>query len=275
MTVSGQISDDTIARAVSGDTAARETLVRAIADDVYGLAVRMLGHPADAEDATQEVLLRVLRKLPTFRGDSALRTWVYRVASNHLLSWRESRVERAGHDFARAGEQLDGGLAAAAGDAPSEDWVLVREVKVFCTQGMLLCLDREHRLAYVLGEILELSGREAASILELPDATYRKRLSRARQNLTEFMQVRCGLVDPANACRCGKLVPLLVRQGILDPDRPLFTSRDDCERAALLEEQVDALRSAAEVFRSHPDYSVSDAFIDRMREVVAAADLGN
>src|SRR5262245_33544590 len=70
--------------AAAGDrTAAREVL-EAVQHDVYGLSLRMLGHPADAEDAAQEILVIVLTHLGSFRGESSLRTWVWRIAANHL-----------------------------------------------------------------------------------------------------------------------------------------------------------------------------------------------
>jgi DNA-directed RNA polymerase specialized sigma24 family protein len=67
---------------------------------------------------------------------------------------------------------------------------------VGCTQAMLLCLDREHRIAYVLGDGLELNSGEAANICEISPAAFRKRLQRARERIQAFMQAHCGLLDP-------------------------------------------------------------------------------
>jgi RNA polymerase sigma factor (sigma-70 family) len=83
---------DLVAQAVAGDRHAVEELLTAIQGDVYNLAVRMLWSSDDAADATQEILMKVVTRLSSFRGESTFRTWVYRVAANHLngLS-RESR----------------------------------------------------------------------------------------------------------------------------------------------------------------------------------------
>ena len=67
-----------VAEAQAGDERALEDVVRAVRDDVFDLALRMLGDAADASDAAQEVLVRVVTKLSTFRGESGFRTWVYR-----------------------------------------------------------------------------------------------------------------------------------------------------------------------------------------------------
>jgi len=139
-----------VERARAGDAGALDGVVRAIQDDVYNLSVRMLWHPADAEDASQEILLKVVTHLATFRGDSAFRTWVFRIATNHLLGVRRSLVEREELTFRRFGAQLAEGLSEPPASPASDPQqaLLVEEVKIGCTQGMLLCLDREHRLAY-------------------------------------------------------------------------------------------------------------------------------
>ena len=86
----------------------------------------MLGDPADAQDATQEILLRVARGLATYRGESALTTWAYRVASNHLLTARQRRAESMGLSFEALGGMLDQGLALSADGPEPADEVLPR-----------------------------------------------------------------------------------------------------------------------------------------------------
>ncbi len=90
---------------------------------MYNLAVRMLWHPAEAEDATQEILQRIVTKLVTFRGDSAFRTWSFRVATNHLLNVRRSRAEQEALTFERFAKDLAIGLSdppAAPADDPQQ-----------------------------------------------------------------------------------------------------------------------------------------------------------
>src|SRR5215472_3380558 len=85
---------DLVTRARSGDRPALDQLVRESTDLVFNLAVRMLGDRADAEDATQEILVRVVYGLESFRGESSFRTWIYRVASNYLLTARKRLAEQ-------------------------------------------------------------------------------------------------------------------------------------------------------------------------------------
>ena len=90
---------ETVRKAQSGDRAALEQIVQQVQALVYGVSLRMLWHPQDAQDATQEILLRVVTHLAGFRGESNFQTWVYRIAVNHLLSWRKSRVEEQAFTF--------------------------------------------------------------------------------------------------------------------------------------------------------------------------------
>jgi RNA polymerase sigma factor (sigma-70 family) len=255
-----------VSQAQRGDAAALDRVVRAIQDDVFALAARILGHPDDAREACQEILIRVVTKLGQFRGESRFGTWVYRVASNALLDFRAALRMRE-QKFETTGEQLDEALAAsdapAAGGDPEHD-AMVNEVKLVCTQGMLLCLDRAHRLAYVLGEILDFSSEDAAAILEIGEDAFRQRLSRARKSMEAFMHARCGLANPATRCRCAKLAPVAASRGFIDPSRPVLTSLP-VRKVDAIKIEVEQLRSAAEVFRGLPAYASPEDFATALR----------
>src|SRR5262245_31964024 len=211
-----------VAHATAGDRESLDELVGAVQDRVYALALRMLGNPAEAADATQEILIRVVTRLGTFRGEAAFPTWVHRVASNYLITARTRAAERPEMSFEALGAMIDAGLAGAADHDASADPAapaLAAEVRLTCTEAMLLCLDTGHRLAFVLGEILELSGEEAAWVLDVSPDAYRQRLVRARAAITEFMKKRCGVFSAKNPCRCSLQVPQAMRLGMLDPKR--------------------------------------------------------
>jgi len=208
-------------RAVDGDRDAVASVVRELQANMYALSLRMLWHPQDAEDATQEILVRVVTRLAQFDFKSRLRTWAYRVATNYLLDVKKSCVERQKLSFASFAEDLADGLSQD-GPADHERSVLTEEVKIGCTLGMLQCLDRPHRLAYVLGEILDLSAPEAAEALDLEPAAFRKRLQRAREAIETFTRAHCGLVSDAAACACHRRVPAAVRLGRVQANEPHF-----------------------------------------------------
>lgn len=248
--------EELVGRVNAGDKQALDALVAAIQDDVYHLALRFLWRPQDAEDATQEILVRVITRLSSFAGDSSFKTWLYRVACNRLLTLREQRAERQAMTATEFAEDLGHGLVDdALSPYDSEQRVLLEEIKIGCTLAMLLCLDRPQRLAYVLGEILELDHREAAEVLEITPAAYRKRLSRARATIHDLMRRRCGLFNPANDCRCRRRVATAIELGRMDPQQLLFVSSSrQGERfpevlAAI--RRLEEARRAAALYRSH------------------------
>lgn len=261
-----------VARAVAGDGKALEAVVEAIRDDVYGLAIRMLWHPEDAADATQEILLRVVTRMGSFEGRSSFRTWTYRVAVRALLNMKRGRAEHT-LSFDEFGADLLQGLSPRAPShlSDAESGVLRQEVKIACTQAMLMCLDREHRIAYLLGEILDVAGDDAASCLEIPDATFRKRLSRARKRVTEFTAAHCGLVSPAAQCRCeGRIAPALA-EGRIDPNALLFaqhpTAPASADEARSVVDAIEALADGRALMRSNPKYRAPESVLSVIRQL--------
>ena len=209
--------EDLAQQAIEGDRDALDRLIRALQGDVYGLALRMLWNREDAEDATQEVLVRVVTRLAQFDFRSKLKTWVYRIAVNYILDVKKSPVEQMNLNFQRFGVDLVEGLSSD-GPADSERSVLVEEVKIGCTLGMLQCLDRPHRLAYIFGEILDFSGPEGAEALGISPELYRKRLQHARSAIETFTRAWCGLASDSASCACHRRVPPALRLGRVRAD---------------------------------------------------------
>ncbi|MPZ35379.1 MAG: sigma-70 family RNA polymerase sigma factor [Rhodospirillales bacterium] len=264
------------AEAVAGDRIALDRLVEALQDGVYNLALRMLAHPQDAEDATQEILVKVMASLGTFRKESSLRTWVWRIAANHLLTTRRSRREAEALTFEALEQMLAAGLAA---DMPSpqrpDEALLEEEVKLGCTQAALTCLDRDHRLTFILADILELTGAEGAAALDIEPAAFRKRLSRARERLRDFMQRNCGLVNDDAPCRCRKQIGPCLHMSTIDPARLLYASqrRASSDRPEV-RQQLDAIESvhrSVVVYREQPAFGASEALSERLKRLLDAS----
>jgi RNA polymerase sigma factor (sigma-70 family) len=259
-------------RAVEGDRDAVAAIVRALERDVYALSLRMLWHRQDAEDATQEILVRIVTRLSQFDFRSRLRTWAFRVATNALLDVKKSCVEQKKLSFESFGEDLAQGLSDA-GPADAERSLLTEEVKVGCTLGMLQCLDRPHRMAYVLGEIFDYAAPEAAAVLDIEPGAFRKRLQRAREAIELFTRAHCGLVSDDAACRCNRRVPAAIRLGRVNPKALDFADAGcslDAVRAAV--QRVEASQRVIELHRSS---NPPGSEVDFARRVIAALDLGH
>ena len=246
-------------QAIGGDREALDRLVRALEGDVYGLALRMLWNREDAEDATQEILVRTVTRLAQFDFRSKLKTWVYRIAVNYILDVKKSPVEHMHLNFQRFGDDLVEGLSSD-GPSDSERSLLIEEVKIGCTLGMLQCLDRPHRLAYVLGEILELSGPESAEALGISAELFRKRLQRARAEIEAFTRAHCGLASDSAACACHRRVPAALRLGRVRPDALAFAEQPlSYQEARQAVRRAEQARWALQVHRaSQPRASAVD-----------------
>ena len=285
MTINNPLADNSpdhedqslVLRARSGDHQALEDLVQRHQTWIYNIAIRMLHHPQDAEDATQEILIKVLTRLSSFEGRSSFRTWLYRIVVNHVLNMKRGRVEvqHESIDFAAYGAALDATPDLEVADLKStsaETDLLATEEMLSCTLGMLLCLDREQRLTFILGAVFEVSDTIAAEVLEITPDNFRQRLARARRDLRNFMNDKCGLVNQANPCRCAKKTRAFIQAGYVDPENLLFVRErigEVREAAPKVHEALSTLdEKCAEIFRGHPFYKAPD-LAPMLRRLVA------
>lgn len=159
----------------------------------YNLALRLTGNASDAEDLAQDALLRALKALPSFRGDSSVSTWLYRIVTNTWKNRVRSEKRRGlwkmiPLSFFTA-EDEDEPREFKAEEAPLDAGLETEETGV-TVQKALLELDEESRAIVVLRDIEDRSYEEIASTLELPIGTVKSRLSRARQALKERLRKR-------------------------------------------------------------------------------------
>jgi RNA polymerase sigma factor (sigma-70 family) len=248
-------------RAGQGDTAALEALVGRHQRWVSNLALRMTGGRADADDLAQEALVRLVTRIGSWSGEGSFRSWAWRIVVRCLLDSKRVQV-RLGQV-----EPLDG-VGAPVLETTPEQLALVRETRVSCMMGMLLCLDAEQRLTWVLAEVFEVDSSLAAELLDVTPAAFRKRLERARADLSAFLDERCGLVDPANPCRCSRKTAHLISRGLVDPVHLRFVGPQlEAVRASaptLLAALDEVSDSVGELYRDHPLVEGRD-FIERLK----------
>jgi RNA polymerase sigma factor (sigma-70 family) len=272
-------------QATQGDLSALDALLLAIQPGVFNLAVRMLGNREDAADAAQEILLKVVTHLASFRKEAAFTTWVFQIARNHLLTAVTRSRESPEVSLEALGERLQQGLEfkASLGDPQGharpltpEDKLAARQVALGCTQTMLMALDREQRLVYVLDVVFGLPSAEAAAVLSITADAYRQRLARVRARLDGFAGSTCGQVNRTAACQCESQLPALAHvaksQGASKSAAPALMAIHRREREEV-ERHFDALKrmgDAAAVFRAHPAYEAPEAIVQSIRVVLRA-----
>src|SRR5262245_44386952 len=159
-----------------------EQVFRDYAPRVYNLARRMLNSDADAEDVTQDVLLQVVRKLDTFRGESAFPTWLHRVTVNAALAHRRKRGVREEHKLPEPVEALleeEHSHAARRWSVGPEEEALGRETHELI-EAAIARLPEMYRDVFVLADVEGLPNAEIAEVLGLSLPAVKSRLHRAR-----------------------------------------------------------------------------------------------
>ena len=222
-------------KATAGDREALEVLVAGVQDMVFNLSLRMLGTFADAEDATQDILLKMVTHLSTFRGESAFTTWVFRIAVNHLKNYKKHMFAHAGLSFACYGEDIENGKIQDVPDVTQnvEKDILAEELKMSCTNVMLQCLDTESRCIFILGTMFQVDSRIAGEILEITPEAYRQRLSRVRRKMADFLGQYCGEYG-SGRCRCKDRVNYAIQNHRINPLQLCYTTAEEAPLETML-----------------------------------------
>lgn len=207
-----------VEKATSGDKSALETLIAGVQDIVFNLSLRMLGTFADAEDATQDILLKIITHLSSFRGDSSFTTWAFRIAANHLKNYKKHMFANCPLNFEYYGNDIENAKIQDLPDLTQnvEKNILAEELKMSCTNVMLQCLDTESRCIFILGTMFKLDSRIAGGILEITPEAYRKRLSRIRKKMADFLSEYCGEYG-GGRCKCKNRLNYAIQSHRLNP----------------------------------------------------------
>jgi RNA polymerase sigma-70 factor (ECF subfamily) len=189
---------DLVAALREGSEEAYETLLSRFQQPVYNLALRLLNDPSDASDVTQEVFLKVFRNVGQFRGQSSLKTWVYRIAINEAHNQRRwfFRHRRREVGLEEEPEEARSMVEVLSDSGPSPfDYVFDREKHVLLAEA-LTRINPTFREVVALRDIMDLSYEEIAGVLQLSLGTVKSRILRGREALREVL---VGQLEPQRA----------------------------------------------------------------------------
>ena len=214
----------TVREAQAGSQKALEKLVRTHQEFIYNVALKLIRNPDEAADLSQEAMIKMITKLNQFKGRSNFRTWLYKIVINHFIKSKSRKSELEVGSFEKYGDFLDGVYSNEEMEVEEQkkrrdDIIYVRNR---CMTSMLLCLDRQQRMVFILGAIFNIKSNTASQLLNITAENFRQRLSRAKADLFQFMENKCGLINPNNPCRCAKKTKGFIKDGLIDTSAHQF-----------------------------------------------------
>jgi len=248
-----------VEQALNGSKPALETIISRYQDWVFNVSYSFVGDKDEAADLTQEVMIKVVTKLYTFKNKSSFKTWLYRIVKNHFLNMKKGKYEVNETTFEQFGQGIDQlpDESLANHSFEVEEKFLVKEAKISCMKGMLMCLDREQRLIYIIGELFAFKDNIGSEIMEISKENFRIKLHRAKKQLYNFMNHKCGLVNKANPCRCARKTAGFIKMGFVDPVELHFQKDMIAEVNKVIEKRVDNFEEDVfagyrALFQEHP-----------------------
>lgn len=208
------------AKACSGDGTALEQLVFRHQNWVFNISLRMIGNYDDATDISQEIMIKMITSISSYKGMGKFSSWLYRIAVNTIRDFNRSK-----NSFRKYGISIDSTPDIELSEnryMNVENKILEEEILSLCLLGMLLCLSTSQRIVFILGGIFSFPQNDICETLKIKPHVFRKRLQRAREQLSNFMNERCGLVNSRNHCQCRLKIKPLIESGLVDPNNLIF-----------------------------------------------------
>lgn len=244
---------------------------------IYNIALKMVLDPGDAEDVTQEILIKLITKLSLFDPEkAAFRTWLYRMVVNHVINMKRRTYEVVIDSFEESVSRVAKIPDQSISGLP-ESRVMVEELAIKCWTAVLLCLNRKHRVVFILGCIFDVTDTVGSEIMETSRSNFRKMLSRARTKIDHFMQQNCGLMDPSNPCHCNRKLNGFIENGFVNPDQIAFVRDTGRKIKEIIREKsenddgTNVLKSIRQ-YQSHPFYDAPE-FMSWIDSVLQTKDL--
>lgn len=246
-----------ITQSLNGDREALGQLLESVQDLVFNLSLRMLGTIVEAQDASQDIMIKIITNLSSFKQVSSFSTWVYRLSVNSLLNYKKSFLSKQKLSFEIFSidiSKVDSNMTLdSINDFEKEE--LAHELKLSCTNVMLQCLDPQNRCIFILGTMFNVDSKTAGEIMDITPELYRKKLSRSKQRMSGFMNEYCGLAK--GKCSCSKRVGYALKQQRLDALNLEYSNLTTISENTILHniEAMETLDIASDIYSQMRKYS--------------------
>ncbi len=254
-----------IPKAREGSKDALEQLLKLHEPFIYNVAWKFTNDEDEAKDLTQDVLIKIMTSLSSFEGKSSFRTWAYRIVYTEFLQTKRRPMEDKWDGFEDFAEKLNAIPSPELSPEEEEEQVMrTKTARTRCMSGMLMCLTREQRLLYLVGDVFKVDSETGAEVFGLTRDNYRQKLSRTRKEFHAFMNKQCGLVNLNNPCRCSKKAKAMEAAGRMQTNSKLFDPEYYATISNYAEKHGDEVADTVdkkyiEFFQNHPskkDFSV-------------------
>lgn len=238
-----------------------------VRNKIFNLSVRFLSDFQAAEDASQDILVKIVKNYDTLKDKQKFYAWALRIASNHLINLKNEndKFRYLSYDIMEQDCGLEMSPISENHYTSEESDRLLAELKISCTNAMLMCLSKDERIIYVLSSFFNINSSLGGEIMEISPDNYRQKLSRAKTKLKNFLEKNCGLVNAEATCKCRKRLQYAEESHRIDKENPIFTSKkylaNDFDIQSFISE-MEKMEDYSDVFRNNPEYLMPDEIKD-------------
>lgn len=243
-----------------------ENLVEVKYEKLYACAFRMTGNHHDAQDVLQNAFLKAYKNIGSFRQESTLYTWLYRILINESYRYFDyieklpitiitERLGVSEKDFFESIQYIP----------DYNDNLIIDEMREKCLQAFLKCMPKNQRVCFLLKTCLKLKNKEIAEILEVSVENVKVLLHRGRKKLQELLEMRCNLIDPEKPCKCHLWIKYMKEHNL-----PIPSGYNQMKNEELKKEyfsKMSLLKKVDYLYRVEPEFK-KDKFIDYLKKVV-------
>jgi RNA polymerase sigma factor (sigma-70 family) len=236
-----------------------EQLLDEIKHPVFNLSVRMLSDIPLAEDATQDILLKIFSQINTLKESSKFKPWALTIAKNHLLNVikADTRFQFISFEVMEKDCNLPMPEISPNSAIEPEKERMLAELKISCSMAMLMCLAKDERFVYILSSMFGLNSVDGSEIMETSPDNYRQKLHRAKSKLKNFLENNCGLISPNATCKCRKRLDYALQMNRISNERPMFSSGQFLESGISISafiEMMEKYEDYSDIFKQNPHY---------------------
>lgn len=203
----------------------------------------MTGNADDANDILQETFITAAQSIHSFQGQSNIYTWLYKIAKNNCLQFLEKKKRSSFSSLQQLVYKESTPFTEELTETQKS--LYIQQVKDGCLSGLLRCLCLQQRLVFILNVLLDLHVAEVAMIIGKSENATRVLISRAKQNIRDFLCTNCSLYNSANHCKCENLINFSLKRGWIEAHKPGFFSN--------IEKEIKGIKNEVSLYKSLSD----------------------